>query len=137
MENFLTWDMLLTYGGCVAATILVTEFFKKLFPKMIAQLVSFVIAAAILVVGHLATGTFSVNEVLLYAINAIIVSLASNGGFDAIKGVFGKKEEAPGQIIIDTTDADGEGAYLSFETDPTQFKDGDLVTFRVKKISQK
>ena len=31
MDSFVTWESLLTFGGCVAGTILVTEFIKKLF----------------------------------------------------------------------------------------------------------
>ena len=96
MDSFVTWDSLLTFGGCVAGTILVTEFIKKLFgEKVPAQLVSFLIAAVILFVGHLATGTFVWREALLYLINAAAVSLSSNGGFDAVKKIVGKIDEPP------------------------------------------
>ena len=78
MDSFVTWESLLTFGGCVAGTILVTEFIKKLFgEKVPAQLVSFLIAAVILFVGHLATGTFVWKEALLYLINAAAVSLSA------------------------------------------------------------
>ena len=96
MDSFVTWESLLTFGGCVAGTILVTEFVKKLFgEKVPAQLVSFLIAAVILFVGHLATGTFVWRESLLYLINAAAVSLSSNGGFDAVKKIVGKIDEPP------------------------------------------
>ena len=96
MDSLVTWDSLLTFGGCVAGTILVTEFIKKLFgEKVPAQLVSFLIAAVILFVGHLATGTFVWREALLYLINAAAVSLSANGGFDAVKKIVGKIDEPP------------------------------------------
>ena len=96
MDSFVTWESLLTFGGCVAGTILVTEFIKKLFgEKVPAQLVSFLIAAVILFVGHLATGTFVWKEALLYLINAAAVSLSANGGFDAVKKIVGKIDEPP------------------------------------------
>ena len=96
MDSFVTWESLLSYGGCVAGTILVTEFIKKLFgEKVPAQLVSFLIAAVILFVGHLATGTFVWREALLYLINAAAVSLSANGGFDAVKKIVGKIDEPP------------------------------------------
>ena len=96
MDSFVTWESLLSYGGCVAGTILVTEFIKKLFgEKVPAQLVSFLIAAVILFVGHLATGTFVWKEALLYLINAAAVSLSANGGFDAVKKIVGKIDEPP------------------------------------------
>ena len=101
MDSFVTWDSLLTFGGCVAGTILVTEFIKKLFgEKVPAQLVSFLIAAVILLVGHLATGTFVWKEALLYLINAAAVSLSANGGFDAIKKAFGGDEKEPPDIDL-------------------------------------
>lgn len=96
MDSFVTWESLLTFGGCVAGTILVTEFIKKLFgEKVPAQLVSFLIAAVILFVGHLATGTFVWREALLYLINAAAVSLSANGGFDAVKKIASKIDEPP------------------------------------------
>lgn len=92
MDNFLTWDVLLTFGGCVAGTALLTEFLKKQLPKINPQIVSFVLAAMLLIVGHIATGTFAWAELPLYLINAVAVSLSSNGGFDAAKELFGKTE---------------------------------------------
>jgi hypothetical protein len=92
MDNFLTWDVLLTFGGCVAGTALLTEFLKKQFEKINPQLVSFVVAAVLLIVGHIATGTFVWSEAPLYLINAVAVSLSANGGFDAVKKVVGKTE---------------------------------------------
>lgn len=101
MDSFVTWESLLSYGGCVAGTILVTEFIKKLFgEKVPAQLVSFLIAAVILFVGHLATGTFVWKEALLYLINAAAVSLSANGGFDAIKNALGGDAEQPPNIDL-------------------------------------
>ena len=93
MDNFLTWDVLLTFGGCVAGTALLTEFAKKWAEKINPQIVSFAIAAVLLVVGHLATGTCIWAEAPLYLINAVAVSLSANGGFDAVKKVFGKTSE--------------------------------------------
>lgn len=144
MNEFMTWEMLLTYGGCVAATVLVTEWLKKLLPKFAAQIISFLVALLILVVGHLATKTFVVGDILLYFVNAIAVSLASNGGFDAIKGIFGKKEEvAPegpveNQMILDPNEEQGVNAYFTFSKDPSEFKEGEVIKFVVahKKDSQ-
>lgn len=100
MDSFVTWESLLTFGGCVAGTILVTEFIKKLFgEKVPAQLVSFLIAGVILFVGHLATGTFIWKEALLYLINAAAVSLSANGGFDAIKKALSGDDYEPPDAI--------------------------------------
>ena len=90
MNDFMTWTTLLTYGGYVAATILVTEWLKHIVPKVDAQIISAAVALLILFVGHVATGAFVVRDMLLYAVNAIAVSLASNGGFDAVVSVVKK-----------------------------------------------
>lgn len=137
MENFLTWEMLLTYSGCVAGTVLLTEFMKKLFPKLMPQLVSFVLAAVILSCGHWATGTFAVAELPLYLVNAVAVSLAANGGFDILKKAFGGAAAEGTDVQELIVDASGEeGVYLTFASDPTELKDGQTLTFRVKKVSQ-
>lgn len=141
MNEFMTWEMLLTYGGCVAATVLVTEWLKKLMPKIAAQLISFAVALLILVVGHLATSTFVVGDILLYLVNAIAVSLASNGGFDALKGMFGKKEEPEkieNQMVLDPEEEEGFNAYFTFGKNPDEYKEGEVIKFVVtrKKDSQ-
>lgn len=84
MNEFMAWETLLTFAGCVAGTVLVTEFLKKLI-KIEPQIISAIVALIILFVGHLATGTFAWGDTLLYVVNAIAASLASNGGFDAVK----------------------------------------------------
>ena len=86
MSEFMAWETLLTFAGCVAGTALVTEWLKKL-TKIEPQIISAIVALLILVVGHIATGTFAWADVLLYVVNAIAASLASNGGFDAVKRV--------------------------------------------------
>ena len=134
MENFLTWDILLSYGGCVAGTILVTEWMKKVFAKIPTQIVSFVVALVILVVGHLALGTFVWADSFLYLINAIGVALASNGGFDILKRAFGKKPDME-ELVVDETDPE-KGVYLNVSKSPTDFQDGETIQFKVKKISQ-
>lgn len=133
MENFLTWDVLLTYGGCVAGTIIFTEFLKLLFPKILAQVASFVIAICIFVFGHMAMSDFAAKEIPLYVINAAAVSLAANGGFDILKKAFGKKGAEPVNDLV----VDGDEVYANLEKDPSEYTDGQIVTFKVQKIAQK
>lgn len=138
MENFLSWDVLLTFTGCVAGTVLLTEWLKKVFDEVPTQLVSFVIAFCILIVGKLATNTFTWGELPLNLINAIAVSLSANGGFDVLKRAFGKTEFVTEELVLDEGDPEnGEGTYLNLSKDIADFKDGEVVTFKVKKISQK
>lgn len=138
MDTFLTWETLLTYAGCLAWTILFTEFVKKLAPKLIPQLVSLAISIITIICGHLALNTFVVNDIPLYLFNAVAVSFAANGGFDAIDKIFGKTKVINDELIVDST-IDGENAevYLNVANDPKLYNDGEILTFRVKKVSQK
>ena len=90
------------------------------------------IAMIILIVGQLVTKTFTWNDLLLDAINAVVVSFAANGGFDAIKGLFGKKENEVGSLILD-----GESSYISFNNTPDALKDGEVVKMTVQKVENK
>jgi len=137
MENFLTWDMLLTWSGCVAGTIILTEFVKKLAPKAMPQIVSFIFAVMILALGHFAVGDFAWKEAPLYLINAIAVSIAANGGFDLLNRIFGKTAVVNNELYV-TPGEEGTDVYMSVNDDPDTYEDGELLTFKVvKKNSQK
>lgn len=135
IDNFFTWEMLATFAGCMAATMILTEFVKKLWEKAPAQLVSFVFAMVILVVGQIATGKFSANEILLDIVNAVTISLASNGGFDAVKRIFvGEEEDADmvGTIVLDQKDKGN--SYVQFNSEPDALEDGQNIAMKVKKV---
>ena len=88
MDSFFDWTMLGTFAGAAAATGLVTQAVKGIFQKIPTQLVSYVIAVVILGLATAATGAVSDwTGWALVPLNAVVVSLASNGGFDIIKRV--------------------------------------------------
>lgn len=93
MDTFFTWDYLLTFAGCVLATGLLTEFLKRIFYTLPAQGISYVIAFVILIVAQFATGTMTSWDVAaLDVLNAVVVSLTANGGYDALDSLFGNKD---------------------------------------------
>ena len=136
MDNFLTWDVLLTFSGCVAGTVLLTEWTKDLFKSIPTQIVSFVIALAILGIGHAATNTFVWAEAPLYLVNAVAVSLSANGGFDALKKMFGKTAVMDELVIDESAANDENSVYLSMVNDPKDFETDEIIKLKVKKISQ-
>ena len=98
MNDFFTWEILMSYSGCMLGTTLLTQFVKNFgFLKNIEnQIISFIIALIIMIVGALATGTFTVNAIGLDIVNAVVISLASNGLYDGASTVYNKfikKEE--------------------------------------------
>ena len=137
IDNFFTWEMLATFAGCMAGTMVMTEFTKKMIKTMPAQIISFVYAMVILVVGQLVAKTFTWNDILLDLVNAAMISLSANGGFDAVKGLFSNKKDdkSVGTLILDKDD---QGAsYISFEEDPNNLKDGEELKLTVKTVQTK
>ena len=88
MDTFFTWEYLATFAGCVLATGILTEFLKRLLYNVSPQWISYVIALVILVAAQLATGTMTSWRVaVLDLINAVVVSLTANGGYDAVSSM--------------------------------------------------
>ena len=88
MDNFMTWEILLSFSGLVGAVYTITEFTKelKIIKKIPTKYWSFFIALILLISTNLVLNTFDIKDTILYLINAIIVSLSSNGlyNFNAI-----------------------------------------------------
>ena len=91
MQEFFTWAMLGTYAGAVVAVTLITQLIKEwgIFKKVPTRLVSYVIALVVLLAAASFNGALTVADGALCLFNAVVVSLAANGGFDLVK----KKEQ--------------------------------------------
>lgn len=94
MNEFFTWTTLGTYAGAVLAVTLVTQLGKGWGPldKLPTRLVSYVIALGVLIAANLAGSTLDLAAAGLCAVNAVIVALAANGGYDAVKAARGKAD---------------------------------------------
>lgn len=81
MDSFLTWDVLLSFSGLVGAAYMTVEFTKeiKLLKKVPTKYWSYFVALFLLITTNLVTGTFEFRDIVLYLLNAIVVSLSSNG----------------------------------------------------------
>lgn len=86
MNSFFTWQTLMTYSGATAATALITQFFKEISgeKRLPARLISYLSALFILLAATIATDGLIIEELAMAPINAIVVSFASNGAFDAL-----------------------------------------------------
>lgn len=89
LSEFLTLEAILTFSGLLAVVGVFTEMFKRIgfLVSVPTQLTSYVIALLTLVLGNIALGTFSFPNLLLMVINAGVVSLAANGGYDIVSSV--------------------------------------------------
>ncbi len=86
LNSFLTWEILATFAGAAASTGLLTQMLKGVATKLPTQWLSYIIAAALLVITTAATGGWMQPWTVwaLVPLNAALVSLASNGAFAAI-----------------------------------------------------
>jgi uncharacterized membrane protein required for colicin V production len=84
MQEFFTWAMLGTYAGAVLATTLITQLVKEWLKAIPTRIVSYVIALGVLLAAAAFNNALTLADGALCLFNAVIVSLAANGGFDAV-----------------------------------------------------
>ena len=86
MNEFFTWTTLMTYAGATLATTLVTQLLKGIgfIDRIPTRIFSYVVALIILLASTFFTGAMTWNAAALCVVNAVVVSLAANGAFDAV-----------------------------------------------------
>lgn len=92
MQEFFTWNSLLTSSGATVATSVVTQLIKEapLLKKIPTRLLSFGIALCILMLTLIFDKSLSLGTAAISVINAAVVALAANGMFDAVSSGMGK-----------------------------------------------
>jgi len=103
MSEFFTWATLGTYAGAVLAVALITELIKGIswLDKLPTRIVSYGVAIFVLIAANAVAGTLTWAAVGLCVINAVVVALAANGGFDAVTTALTKP---PDSTDITSTD---------------------------------
>lgn len=89
LENFVTWEILATYGGSLLMVSLLTQALKGYFKNVPTQLLSYALALLVLYPALYFTGQLDASGAVLALFNAAVVSLASNGAFAAIQRTTG------------------------------------------------
>ena len=86
MNEFFTWTMLGTYAGAMLLTSLMTQLLKGVgfIDRIPTRIFSYVVALLVLLAATFFTGTLTLESGALCVVNAVVVSLASNGAFDAV-----------------------------------------------------
>lgn len=81
MNEFLTWAMLIEYATFVMVVFMIVEFTKGVpfIDRIPTKYWSALISMILLVVVNLHSGTFTYWDIVMYAINAILISLTANG----------------------------------------------------------
>ena len=89
--DFFDWNMLNTYAGAAMAVAYIVELTKglPLIRRIPTQLWSYLVALATLLLAQFFIHGFTMEEASLAVFNAVLVSLASNGGYDVMQRVTG------------------------------------------------
>ena len=84
--EFFDWSILGTLAGSVAAVAVLTEITKNLpgISKIPTQIWSYVLALVVLICAQAFTAGLTASSAVLALVNAAMVSLAANGGYEAI-----------------------------------------------------
>jgi hypothetical protein len=95
--EFFDWSILQTMAGAMFAVAILTELTKDIpgIRKIPTQIWSFVLALGVLVAAQAFTDGLTVNSAALSLVNAAMVSLAANGGYELLDRLkAGQKQEA-------------------------------------------
>ncbi len=84
MQEFFTWTMLATYAGAALATGLITQLLKGVgfIDRIPTRVFSYVVALVVLLAAAYFTGGLTWNSAALCLINAAVVALAAQGGYE-------------------------------------------------------
>ena len=93
MDQFFTWGTLATLAGASAAVGLLTQFFKDAI-HVPTQWLSYIFAVIVLSAATLFAGSYSAPAWAIIPLNAVIVSIASNGAYAAILRAKDGKQDA-------------------------------------------
>ena len=85
-QEFFTWASLGTYAGAVFATTLITQLFKGIgvISRIPTRLFSYAVALVVLLVATIVASGLEWQALALCVFNALIVSLAANGTYEAV-----------------------------------------------------
>jgi len=86
INNFMTWEFLGTMAGAISATTLIVQFIKipldKIW-KIPTRYVVYIIALIILFLVEFFTGHIALERSILIMLNAIVISMAAMGTYEA------------------------------------------------------
>lgn len=134
MTEFINWTTLGTYGGALAMVMVLTQFTKNLsFAKKIpTQIWSYILAFVVMTCAYAFTSGITLNGVFQTIFNAVIVSIAANGGYTGLQKITGKATS--GQLLVDTSDPDKDIYRLDVGS-LDDLIDKNTVTLAVKAVT--
>lgn len=89
--EFFDWTILGTFAGATAAVAILTELTKNIpyIKNIPTQIWSYVLSLVVMICAQIFTSGFDAGKIVLVLINAAMVALAANGGYEALKRITG------------------------------------------------
>lgn len=93
--EFFDWAMLGTYAGATMAVCVLTQLTKgiKLIERIPTQIWSYILSLIVLMLAQVFGDGITAQNAALAVFNAAIVSLAANGGYEAVSRIGSGSEE--------------------------------------------
>lgn len=93
--EFFDWAMLGTYAGATMAVCVLTQLTKgiKLIERIPTQIWSYILSLIVLLLAQVFGDGITAQNAALAVFNAAIVSLAANGGYEAVSRIGSGNEE--------------------------------------------
>lgn len=87
---FFSWQELASCAGALAMVTVITQVTKNwgFLKKIPTQLWSYTVALVVLFPAYFFAGQLSVESGFLIPFNAVLITLAANGGFEAVRKMF-------------------------------------------------
>ncbi len=87
--DFFEWSTLATFSGSLTMVVVITQFTKsiKYIKNIPTQLWSYIVSLAVLFPTYYFMGKLNTTNIVLVLFNGIVVALAANGGFEALKNI--------------------------------------------------
>lgn len=97
--EFYDWQTLGTMAGATAAVGILTQITKNIpgIKKIPTQAWSYILSLLVLIVSQAVAGGLTIASAGLAVINAAVVSLAANGGYEAMQRVKSAEEKPEGE----------------------------------------
>lgn len=104
--EFFDWNMLNTYAGATMAVAYIVELTKELpvISRIPTQVWSYLVALATLLLAQVFIHGFAAEEASLAVFNAVLVSLAANGGYEAVQRA--KSSTAETETAVEDSDTE-------------------------------
>ena len=87
-SEFMSWEHIATFAGCMAATGMLTQFLKGALDKLLhipTQLLAYLVALVVLLAAQGFTGQLNLSLAALDLLNAVLIATATSGTIDGVK----------------------------------------------------